>query len=68
MSHAEIISRRLWSDSDLLAWRAFVEAVPEWPIDVSTLGRFALYFGIPLLGWIGAAIVQHVLEKALASS
>src|SRR5262245_33525303 len=51
--------------SDLLAWRAFVEEVPEWPIDVSTLGRFAVYVGIPVLGWIGAALVQHVLERAL---
>ena len=51
--------------SDPLAWRAFVEAVPEWPIDVSTLGRFAVYVGIPVFGWVGAALVQHVLERAL---
>ena len=51
--------------ADLLAWRAFVEAVPEWPIDISTLSRFVLYVVIPLLGWVGAALVQHVLDAAL---
>jgi hypothetical protein len=52
--------------ADLLAWRAFVEAVPEWPIDISTLSRSLLYVVIPLLGWIGSALVQHVLESALS--
>jgi hypothetical protein len=51
--------------ADLLAWRAFVEDVPEWPIDLPTLGRFAAYVLVPLLGWVGAALVQHVLESAL---
>jgi len=44
-----------------------VESVPEWPIDLPTLGRFAAYIVVPLLGWVGAALVQHVLESALAS-
>jgi len=51
--------------ADLLAWRAFVQDVPEWPIDLPTLGRFAAYVVVPLLGWVGAALVQHVLESAL---
>ena len=57
--------RERLSLADLLAWRAFVEAVPEWPIDLPTLGRFAAYVVLPLLGWIGAALVQHVLESAM---
>lgn len=51
--------------ADLLAWRRFVESVPEWPIDVSTLGRLALYIGIPLLSWVGAALVERVLDLAI---
>ena len=51
--------------ADLLAWRGFVESVPEWPIDVSTLGRTALYVGIPLLSWVGAALVERVLDRAI---
>jgi hypothetical protein len=58
-------SREKLGLADLLAWRAFVEAVPEWPIDLPTLGRFAAYVVLPLLGWVGAALVQHVLERAL---
>jgi hypothetical protein len=64
---SSLAQREHLSPADLLAWRAFVESVPEWPIDVSTLGRSFVYVGIPLLGWVGAALVQHVLEKALAS-
>jgi hypothetical protein len=51
--------------ADLLAWRRFVESVPEWPIDVSTLSRFALYVGIPLFSWIGAALVERMLDAAI---
>jgi hypothetical protein len=58
-------NRERLSLADLLAWRAFVDAAPEWPIDLPTLGRFAAYVGVPLLGWVGAALVQHVLESAL---
>jgi hypothetical protein len=57
--------RERLSLADLLAWRAFVEAVPEWPIDLPTLGRFAAFVVVPLLGWVGAALVEHVLESAL---
>ena len=51
--------------ADLLAWRRFVESVPEWPIDVSTIGRFALYVGIPLISWVGAALVERMLDLAI---
>jgi len=65
LSGSPLGSRDRLALADLLAWRAFVEAVPEWPIDVSTLSRSVLYVTIPLLGWVGAALVQHVLESAL---
>lgn len=51
--------------ADLLAWRAFVESVPEWPIDASTLGRFAFYVGLPLLSWVGAALVERAIDVAI---
>ncbi|MEM7413617.1 MAG: hypothetical protein AAF430_25515 [Myxococcota bacterium] len=51
--------------ADLLAWRRFVEAVPEWPIDASTLGRLALYVGIPLFSWVGAALVERMLDAVI---
>jgi len=51
--------------ADLLAWRRFVESVPEWPIDASTLGHTALYLGIPLLSWVGAALVERVVDALI---
>ena len=65
LSGSPLGSRDRLALADLLAWRAYVEAVPEWPIDVSTLSRSVLYVIIPLLGWVGAALVQHVLDSAL---
>ena len=54
--------------AELLAWRAAVEGVQEWPIDASTWLRFVLFLGIPLASWIGGALVQHVFEWLLAHS
>jgi hypothetical protein len=51
--------------TDLLTWRRYVESVPEWPIDLSTLGRFAFYVGIPLLSWVGAALVERALDVVI---
>jgi hypothetical protein len=53
------------SVADLLAWRQFVESVPEWPIDLSTMGRFALYIGIPLFSWVASALVERALDAAI---
>jgi hypothetical protein len=51
--------------ADLLAYRAQVAAVPEWPLDPSTLVRVALYVAIPAASWIGAALVERALDAAL---
>ena len=53
------------SVADLLAYRRFVESVPEWPIDAGTLGRIGIYVGIPLLSWVGAALVERGLDVAI---
>ena len=51
--------------ADLLAWRAFVESVPEWPFDAPTLLRFALYLVIPLGSWLGGALVEKLVDRLL---
>jgi hypothetical protein len=51
--------------ADLLAWRTAVAALPEWPIDAGTRLRFVALLGIPLLSWVGGALVQRVLDAAL---
>ena len=50
---------------DLLAYRAFVDSVREWPLDTSTVVRFALYLAIPLGSWLGGALVERMLGAAL---
>jgi hypothetical protein len=51
--------------SDLLAYRAYVVGVREWPFDTSTLVRFALYLLIPLGSWLGGALVERALTVLL---
>jgi hypothetical protein len=50
---------------DLLATRAFVAAVPEWPFDAPTLMRFVLFLLIPLGSWLGGAFVERALSAVL---
>jgi hypothetical protein len=54
--------------AELLAWRAAVQQVPEWPIDAGTRLRFLAFLGIPLLSWVGGALVEHGLDWLLAHS
>jgi hypothetical protein len=51
--------------ADLVSYEARIAGVGEWPIDASTLLRFALYLAIGLGSWVGAAVVERVLETAL---
>lgn len=50
---------------DLLAYKAHLESVREWPFDSPTLVRFVLYLAIPFGGWVAGAIVERLLEAAL---
>ena len=51
--------------ADLLAYRAYVEAVREWPFDTSTVTRFGLYLLIPLASWFGSAFVERLVNAVL---
>ena len=51
--------------ADLLARWAFVEGLSDWPLDVPTLGRFALYLLIPLGSWLGGALVERVVNQVM---
>jgi hypothetical protein len=57
-----ILTYRAYSDARMFAHLA--RTIPT--IDLSTLGRSVLYVGIPLLSWVGAAVVQHMLERAIS--
>ena len=49
----------------LLALRAQIEGAREWPWDVPTLVRFALYVAIGLGSWLGGALVERVVDLVL---
>ncbi len=49
----------------MLAYEARIESVREWPFDTSTLSRFGLFLLIPLVSWIGGALVERAVNAAL---
>ena len=51
--------------ADLVAYEARVAAASEWPIAGSTVVRLGLYLAIGLGSWVGAGLVQHLVETTL---
>ena len=51
--------------ANLAAYRSLVSDVREWPLDVSTLSRFALYVALGVGSWVGAALVERLVGAAL---
>jgi hypothetical protein len=51
--------------ADLLAYRHFVASIREWPFDAPMLRRLALYLLIPLLSWVGGAVVERGVDVLL---
>jgi len=49
----------------LLTYRREIAAVPEWPFDLSIVARFGLYLIIVPLTWIGAAVIEHLVDVFL---
>ena len=50
----------------LLARREYIKGLRNWPMDLSTFSRLLLYVFIPPLAWVGAALVEFVLDSYLA--
>lgn len=49
----------------LLALRAQVADVREWPLDLPTVARLAGFLAIGLASWVGAALVDVGIELLL---
>jgi hypothetical protein len=49
----------------MLAYESRIESVREWPFDTSTLSRFGFFLLIPLVSWIGGALVERMIDAAL---
>jgi hypothetical protein len=51
--------------SGLLAYEARIAGVGEWPFDVGTFVRFAVFLALPLGSWIAGALVEWVVSRVL---
>ncbi len=54
------------SFAEIMAYRALIEDIRNWPFDSSTLIRFMLYLLIPLGSWLGGALVERGLDIVLS--
>ncbi len=50
----------------LLALEARIAAVRDWPLDASSLSRFAFYVILGLGSWVGAALVERLFDRVLS--
>lgn len=51
----------------LVAYRGIIADAREWPLDLAVLSRLGLYLAIPVLGWVGSALVEQLLSSAMKS-
>lgn len=49
----------------LLAWEGRIERVSEWPVDAASLRRLGIFVLLPLGSWVGAALVERLVDAAL---
>jgi len=49
----------------LLSLRREIEQVSEWPFDVNVATRLGLYLIIPPLTWVGAALIENLVEALI---
>ena len=54
------------SIAEIMAYRAMIENIRNWPFDNPTLVRFTLYLMIPLGSWLGGAFVERGLDFFLS--
>jgi hypothetical protein len=51
--------------NQLLIYRREIAQVREWPFDVGVVTRLGLYLIIPPLSWVGAALIEDLVEAFL---
>ncbi len=47
----------------LLTYRREIRQTSEWPFDVPALARLGLYLILPPLTWVGAALIENVVDS-----
>ncbi len=51
--------------NDLLSYRREILGISEWPFDLGAVSRLGLYLIIPPLTWVGAALIENLVETLL---
>jgi len=51
--------------ANLVSYYQLIESTREWPIDATSLVRLSFYIAIGLGSWLGAAIVERLLDGML---
>jgi hypothetical protein len=51
--------------NELLAYRREINDVSEWPFDLGAVSRLGLYLIIPPLTWVGAALIENLVDTLL---
>ncbi|MEQ8857652.1 MAG: hypothetical protein RIC56_03315 [Pseudomonadales bacterium] len=49
----------------LLAYRREVQQISDWPFDLGVVARLCLYLIIPPLTWVGAALIENLVDTFL---
>ncbi len=49
----------------LLAFEARLDEAREWPFDARTLRRFGIVLLLPVLSWLGGALVERLVDSLL---
>lgn len=53
------------SVTSLVLYREMISGLREWPVDAAAVARIAGYVVIPLLAWVGAALVERWVDVVL---
>ena len=64
-STPEATAPRLERLATALAYRREVQQMSEWPLDVGVAVRFGLYLIIPPATWVGAALIENLVDMAI---
>ena len=56
---------RLEKINNLLDHRQHMRRVSDWPLDIGALSQLGFYLIIPPLTWVGAALIENVVDAVL---
>jgi hypothetical protein len=56
---------RIEKINNLLDHRQHVQRVSDWPLDIGALSQLAFYLIIPPLTWVGAALIENIVDALL---